>query len=83
MSPFEGSPWSVYVPPRCVLVAWSPKATANSPSARRPAKGGMPARLIPPEEVGQETRGKGTNTRHVRNILPDTSPMRRACSWSR
>ncbi len=28
--------------------------------------------MIPPGEVAQETRGKGTNTRHVRNILPDT-----------
>src|SRR6202034_2614923 len=32
--------------------------------------GKLPARVIPPTEVGQETRGKGTNTRHVRNILP-------------
>ena len=39
-----------------------------------PAKGSLPARLIPPDEVGQETRGKGSNTRHVRNILPDSSP---------
>jgi 5-deoxy-glucuronate isomerase len=39
-----------------------------------PAEGRLPPRLIPSSEVGQETRGKGTNTRHVRNILPDTSP---------
>ena len=39
-----------------------------------PAEGRYPARLIPPAEVGQETRGKGTNMRHVRNILPDAAP---------
>ena len=31
--------------------------------------------MITPAEVGEETRGKGTNTRHVRNILPDVSPI--------
>ena len=38
--------------------------------------------MIPPADVGAETRGKGTNTRHVRNILPETSRPR-ACWWSR
>jgi 5-deoxy-glucuronate isomerase len=73
MSPFDGSPWSVYVPPHA---SWSVVAEGDCELAvcAAPAKGGKPARLIPPEEVGQETRGKGTNTRHVRNILPDTSP---------
>ncbi|MHB2167866.1 5-deoxy-glucuronate isomerase [Alsobacter sp. R-9] len=72
-SPFEGSPASVYVP---AGAAWS--ATARTPVelavCSAPAQGRLPARLIPPSEVGQETRGKGTNTRYVRNILPDTSP---------
>ena len=39
-----------------------------------PAEGKLPARVIAPDQVGQETRGKGTNTRHVRNILPETEP---------
>ena len=33
----------------------------------------FPARIIPPEEVGFEERGKGTNRRLVYNILPDTA----------
>ena len=33
----------------------------------------MPARVIPPEDVETLTRGKGTNTRHVRNILSETA----------
>ena len=39
-----------------------------------PAMGTLPARAIPPEAVGLETRGSGTNTRHVRNILPEWEP---------
>ena len=71
-SPFAGSPWSVYVPPHST---WRVTAATTTELAvcSAPAKGGLPVRVIPPGEVGQETRGKGTNTRHVRNILPDTA----------
>ena len=72
MSPFEGSPWSVYVPPhatwRVIAVTRVELAVCSAPG-----QGGLAPRVIPPGEVGQETRGKGTNTRHVRNILPDTA----------
>ncbi len=69
MSPFESSPWSVYVPPHA---SWRVTAETEAELAvcSAPAEGKLPARVIPPSEVGQETRGKGTNTRHVRNILP-------------
>jgi 5-deoxy-glucuronate isomerase len=72
-SPFEGPPWSVYVPARSAwrVVAKTPVELAVCSS---PAEGRLAPRLIPPDEVGQETRGKGTNTRYVRNILPDTAP---------
>jgi 5-deoxy-glucuronate isomerase len=60
-SPFEGNPWSVTAETACELAVCA-----------APATGKLPARLIPPDEVARETRGKGTNTRHVRNILPDT-----------
>jgi 5-deoxy-glucuronate isomerase len=70
---FEGLPWSVYVPARSHwrVVAKTPVELAVCSS---PAEGRLPARVIPPAEVGQQTRGKGTNTRYVRNILPDTAP---------
>jgi 5-deoxy-glucuronate isomerase len=73
-TPFEGNPWSVYVP---AGTAWRVKAEGDCELAvcTAPAAGGRPVRVIAPDEVGQETRGKGTNTRHVRNILPDTSPI--------
>jgi 5-deoxy-glucuronate isomerase len=38
-----------------------------------PAEGRLPPRLIAPADVGELTRGTGTNTRFVRNILPDTA----------
>lgn len=73
MSVFDGPPYSVYVPAgsnwRAVAETEVELAVCSSP-----AKGTLPARLIPPGEVGQETRGKATNTRYVRNILPDTAP---------
>jgi 5-deoxy-glucuronate isomerase len=74
MSPFEGNPWSVYVPAGS---DWQATAEGECELAvcSAPSRGGLPARLIPADEVGQETRGKGTNVRHVRNILPDTSPI--------
>lgn len=72
-SPFDGSPASLYVPANS---GWRAEARTDCEIAicTAPAFGSLPARLIPPSEVGQETRGTGTNTRHVRNILPDTSP---------
>lgn len=70
-SVFDGLPWSLYVPAHAT---WS--AVADGPCelavCAAPGKGDLPARVIPPSEVGQETRGQGSNTRHVRNILPDT-----------
>jgi len=69
---FEGPGWSVYLPAgaRCAL-----KATTDIEVGVCTAPGGarFPARIIPPEQVGFEERGKGTNRRLVYNILPDTA----------
>ncbi len=72
-NPFAGNPASVYAPPGCAvdLVAITACEVAICSA---PATGRLPPRLIAPGEVGLETRGSGNNTRHVRNILPDTSP---------
>jgi 5-deoxy-glucuronate isomerase len=74
LTPFEGKPWSVYVPAgsdwriaattRCVLAVCSAPGVAG---ARTP-------RVIGPEDTDSLTRGKGTNVRHVTNILPETEP---------
>ncbi len=74
MSPFEGKPWSVYAPRES---RWSVTALTDVVLAVCTAPsldGGLPARLIGPDDVSQETRGKGSNTRYVTNILPEGEP---------
>ncbi len=70
-SPFDGPPAAVYVPAN---TSWRVTATTRLELAGCSAPGGgdYPARVldIPP----QITRGKGSNTRYVTNILPETEP---------
>ena len=72
-NPFEGQPWSVYVPAKSIYTVTAETKLELAVCAA-PGTGALPARVISAEEVGQETRGKGSNTRYVRNILPDSSP---------
>ena len=74
MNPFDGKPWSVYAPQG---TSWSVQAETDVELAVCSAPGlggGLPPRLIGPDDVSQEVRGKGTNTRYVTNILPETEP---------
>ena len=71
-SPFEADPWSLYVPAGS---AWSVAARGACELAICSAPGIVgqrPPRLIAPADVGCLTRGRGSNVRHVRNILPET-----------
>ena len=72
-SPFEGKPWSVYVP---AGAAWSVEAQGPVTLAvcTAPGEGKLPARVIAPDGLHQETRGKGSNVRHVTNIIPEWEP---------
>jgi len=73
MSPFEGKPWSIYVP---AGKDW--QVEAETPVelgvCTAPATGKLEPRIIMPDMLGQETRGKDTNMRYVTNILPETEP---------
>lgn len=74
MSPFERIPaWSVYVPHHSPARV---KAESELELAvcSAPGFGNLPPRLISPDLVGVEQRGKGRNRRLVHNILPDDSP---------
>lgn len=74
MTPFEGKPWSLYLPQGS---SWTVTAQTDLELAVCSAPGlggGLPARVIGPDDVGQEIRGKGTNTRYVTNILPEGEP---------
>ena len=71
MNVFEGKPWSVYIPPK---LKWSLEAETDTVInvCTAPAKGQHPVRVIAPESLSIETRGAGSNTRYVCNILPET-----------
>jgi 5-deoxy-glucuronate isomerase len=73
MAPFAGKPYSVYAPAGS---SWRATAETDVTLAVCSAPGrplSRPARLIGPADLGQEVRGKGTNTRYVTNILPETA----------
>ena len=75
MGPFEGKkPHSVYVP---AGTSWRVEALTPLELAVCSAPGtggGLPPRLIGPDDVPYTQRGSGTNTRHVYDILPQTAP---------
>lgn len=70
---FDGLPWSVYLP---AGDAYAIDAATDCEIAicTAPAAGKLPARVIGPAEVETMTRGAGSNTRFVRNILSETAP---------
>lgn len=70
MSPFAGAPDAVYVP---MGTTWSIEAETPLELAVCSAPGapGFSARRIAPGTHPQMARGKGTNTRHVTNIMPE------------
>lgn len=73
MSVFESkAPYSVYVPAGTPFTVEAlgelELAVCSAPGATE-----RPVRLIRPEDVGYEARGKGANLRHVYNILPETA----------
>ncbi|WP_207482240.1 5-deoxy-glucuronate isomerase [Arenibaculum pallidiluteum] len=75
MGPFEGrKPHSVYVP---AGAPWRVEARTPVELAVCTAPGlggGLPPRLIAPDDVPYIRRGEGTNTRHVHDILSQTAP---------
>jgi 5-deoxy-glucuronate isomerase len=70
-SPFEGRPAAVYVPGQS---DWSVTAQTDLELAvcSAPALTSREVAVIGPDSMSQEVRGKGTNTRYVTNILPET-----------
>jgi 5-deoxy-glucuronate isomerase len=69
-SPFAGKPWSVYVPAGQQWTVTADGAVTLAVCAAA-GEGKLPARVIGPDQLHQETRGKGSNTRHVTNIIPE------------
>jgi 5-deoxy-glucuronate isomerase len=74
MSPFEGPGHSLYAPAgaKWTVTATTPLEIGVCTAPGTP--GSHPVRVIGPDDVEMLTRGKGTNTRYPRNILPETAP---------
>jgi len=75
-SPFDGKPFAVYVPPRMSAHVRA-QTDCELALGSAPAEGRFPPRLIRPEDIPEEVRGSGTNTRYVYNILPESQPAER------
>ncbi len=69
-SVFDGLPWSVYLPPHSKA---SIEAASDCQVAlcSAPATGKLKARVLAPRDVRTLTRGEGSNTRHIRNVLAE------------
>jgi 5-deoxy-glucuronate isomerase len=72
----DQAPYAVYLPS-----GGGVRVTAQSAAeigvASAPGTGSTPARLIAPESMQRSARGKGSNTRYVCDILPQTAPADR------
>jgi 5-deoxy-glucuronate isomerase len=75
-SAFEGKPFALYAPPRSQVVV-SAHTNCELAVGSAPAEGRLPPRLIRPEDIGDEVRGTGTNTRYIHNVLPASAPAER------
>ena len=73
-TPFEGKPWSVYVPAGSDWAVTADTALTLAVCTAPGVAGARPPRVIAPDSLHQETRGKGSNVRHVTNILPEWEP---------
>ncbi len=73
-SVFEDAPPAAVYVPADKTYAITARTVAEIAIGTAPGEGGGEARLISPDRISKETRGEGTNTRHVRNILPETEP---------
>ncbi|HEX4618888.1 MAG TPA: 5-deoxy-glucuronate isomerase [Steroidobacteraceae bacterium] len=71
-SPFGGKPFALYVPPR-TEVRLAAETHCELAVGSAPAAGRFRPRLIRPDEVQEEVRGTGTNTRYVYDILPEST----------
>jgi 5-deoxy-glucuronate isomerase len=75
-SPFDGKPFAVYAPARSGLRVVA-ETNCELAVGSAPAEGRIPPRLIRPEDVGDEVRGTGTNTRYIRDVLPASAAAER------
>ncbi len=73
-SVFEDAPPAAVYAPAGATYTVRALSAAEVAIGSAPAEGSGEPRLIDPSRMSQEVRGKGTNQRYVRNILPETEP---------
>jgi 5-deoxy-glucuronate isomerase len=69
----DAAPHAIYLPPGAKLTVTA-KTETELALGGAPASGEHPVRLIEPASMRRLSRGKGTNTRHVCEILPEDQP---------
>lgn len=69
----DAAPFAVYVP-NPLLLSIAAVSDAEIALCTAPGSGKFPPRLIEPNPARRSTRGKGSNTRYVYDILPQTDP---------
>ncbi len=69
----DQAPGALYVPAGARF-AITAAAEAELALCSAPGRPGRSPRVIGPEDMPREVRGRGTNIRYVRNILPETAP---------
>jgi 5-deoxy-glucuronate isomerase len=75
-TPFDGRPFALYAPPRS-RVRIGAQTECELAVCAAPASGRFAPRLIGPDDVGEEVRGTGTNTRYIRHLLPASAEAER------
>jgi 5-deoxy-glucuronate isomerase len=69
LTPFAGPPDAAYLPPGTEFELEGASPRAEVALCWAPAEGGAPARRLPGDATGVETRGHGAHERYVTNIL--------------
>ena len=74
MSPFERiKPWAVYIN-KNDFIELKALSSLEIAICKAPGGGNYEPRIISPNQIDSEKRGKGQNKRIVHNILPETEP---------
>jgi 5-deoxy-glucuronate isomerase len=72
MSPFDGKPWSVYIPAGSSWKVTAETACEIAACSSPGVAGSRPPRAIGPDSHTVMTRGKGNNVRYVTDIINET-----------
>ncbi len=75
-SVFDGKPYVLYLPPHTSYRLTAATACEVARGGARAEKGAQ-ARLITPEEIGEEVRGEGNAQRQIRHLLEADQPAER------